>query len=142
MPPIRHMSHHVDGTRPSIISIHPTFTLKRLYAHTPFANAILAPFVRFPPLSGPCINLLEHPEINDPKYIDLDAGCFMMLTRDLPTLFGIMTRPTNRKVSVRDLQEFDDWLHVISNPIVVKVYVGSDEHERATFKDELVNILC
>jgi hypothetical protein len=29
----------------------------------------------------------------------------------------------------------------ISDPIVVKVYAGSDEHERAAFKDVLVNIL-
>ncbi len=35
----------------------------------------------------------------------------------------------------------DDSLHVISDPIVVKVYAGSDEHERTAFKDELVNIL-
>jgi len=84
---------------------------------------------------------LEHPEINDPKYIDFDATCFMMLTKDLPTLFGIMVRPANCKVLVRDLPEFDDWLYVISEPIVVKMYVGSDEHQRAAFKDELVNIL-
>jgi hypothetical protein len=64
---------------------------------------------------------LEHPEINDPKYIDFDATCFMMLTKDLPALFGIMVRPANCKVLVRNLPEFDDWLHVISEPIVVKM---------------------
>ncbi|CAK9214811.1 unnamed protein product [Sphagnum troendelagicum] len=52
-----------------------------------------------------------------------------------------MARPTNYKVQVRDLPQFDDWLHVIKDPIVVKVYAGSDEHQRAAFKDELVNIL-
>jgi len=84
---------------------------------------------------------LEHLDVNDLDFIDLDAACFMMLTRDLPALFGIMARPANRKVPVRDLPEFDDWLHVISDPIVVKVYAGSDEHERAAFKDDLVNTL-
>jgi hypothetical protein len=84
---------------------------------------------------------LEHLDINHLDFIDLDAACFMMLTRDLLALFGIMTRPANRKVLVRDLPEFNDWVHVISNPIVVKVYVASDEHERATFKDDLVNSL-
>jgi hypothetical protein len=79
--------------------------------------------------------------VNDPNFIDLDAACFMMLTRDLPTLFGIMARPANRKVPVRDLREFDDWLHVISDPIVVKVYAGNDEHERDAFKDDVVNTL-
>jgi hypothetical protein len=84
---------------------------------------------------------LEHPHINHPDFIDLDAACFMMLTRVLPTLFGIMARPANRKVPVKDLPEFHDWLHVISDPIVVKVYAGSDEHERVAFKDDLVNTL-
>jgi hypothetical protein len=84
---------------------------------------------------------LEHPQINDPNSIDLDAACFIMLTRDLPTLFGIMARPANRKVPVKDLLDFDDWLHVISDPIMVKVYAGSDVDQRAQFKDELVNTL-
>ncbi|CAK9221362.1 unnamed protein product [Sphagnum troendelagicum] len=52
-----------------------------------------------------------------------------------------MARPANRKVPVRDLPEFDDWLHVIYDPIVVKVYARSDEHERGTLKDDLVNTL-
>jgi hypothetical protein len=63
-------------------------------------------------------------------------------TKDLPTLFGIMARVANRKVSVKDLPEFHDWLHVFCDPIVVKVYAGSDEHQRATFMDDLVNTLC
>ncbi len=79
--------------------------------------------------------------MNDLDFIDLDAACFMMLTKDLPALFEIMARPANRKVPVRDLPEFDDWLHVISDPIVVKVYVGSDEHERAAFKVDFMNTL-
>jgi hypothetical protein len=84
---------------------------------------------------------LKHPDINHPDFIDLDAACFMMFTRDLPTLFEIMARPANRTVPVRDLPKFDDRVHVIFDPIVVKVYVGSDEHERATFKNDFVNIL-
>jgi hypothetical protein len=79
-------------------------------------------------ISGPCTNLLEHPKINDPEYVDSDATCFMMLTKDISTLFGIMACLANLKVSVKDLSEFDDWIHVIFDPIVVKVYVGSDVH--------------
>jgi len=30
---------------------------------------------------------------------------------------------------------------VISDPIVLNVYTGSDEHERAAFKDDLMNTL-
>lgn len=40
--------------------------------------------------------------------MDLDATYFMMLIRDLPTLFEIMGRPANRKVKVKDLKKFDD----------------------------------
>jgi hypothetical protein len=54
MPPMRHTTRLVDGiiaqTRPSIISIQPTSTLKRLYAHTPLASTIHAPLVQFPPI--------------------------------------------------------------------------------------------
>jgi hypothetical protein len=139
---ISHFAKHIIAQmRASNISIHPTSTLKRLYTCTPFASAIPAPLVQFSPLNGPCTNLLKHPKINDPKYINLDAICFMMFTKDLSALFGIMACSANRKVSVRDLPEFHDWLHVISDPIMVKVYAGSDEHERVAFKDDLVNIL-
>jgi hypothetical protein len=100
MPPIRNIISRltkriIAETRASIISRHATPTLKRLYARTPLVSAIPAPLVRFPPLSGPCTNILKHPKINDLKYIDLDAACFMMFTRDLPTLFGIMAHPAN-----------------------------------------------
>jgi hypothetical protein len=98
--------------------------LRRLYTCTPLVSIINVPFVWFPPLSGLCTNLLEHSEINDPKYIYLDAACFVMLTRDLLALFGIMARLAKRKVPVRDLPEFDDWLHVISDSIVVRCMWG------------------
>ena len=29
-----------------------------------------------------------HIYLNDPKYVNLDLACFMMLNEDLPTLFG------------------------------------------------------
>ncbi len=145
MPRVIYTSRLADGTiirtHPPTISIRPTSTLRHLYPRTALATTTRVPLVQFPPLSGPCTDLLEHPDVNDPDFIDLDAACFMMLTRDLPALFGIMARPTNRKVPVRDLPEFDDWLHVISDPIVVKVYAGSDEHERAAFKNDLVDTL-
>ena len=65
----------------------------------------------------------------------------MMLTGDLPDLFGIMARPANRKVKIRDLLEFSDWLHVISDPIVVRVFGGSDADQRDGFRAELVDRL-
>ncbi len=64
--------------------------------------------VRFPPFSVSCINLLKHSKINDSKYMNLDAAYFMMLMKDLPTLFGIMLYLANQNVLVKDLLEFDD----------------------------------
>jgi hypothetical protein len=98
----------IAETHASIISRHPTSTLKRLYLRTPIVSTIPIPLVQFPALSGPCTDLLKHPDINHSDFIDLDATCFMMFTRDLPTLFGIMARTANRKLSVKDLPEFYD----------------------------------
>jgi len=100
MPPIRdpisHLAERILAEmRASIISRHPTLTLRHLYPRTPLANAIRVPLVQFPAFSGPCTDLLEHPDVNDPNLLDFDAACFMMLIRDLPALFGIMVRPTN-----------------------------------------------
>ncbi len=116
-------------------------TLRRVYARTPLPSPTGPTLVRFPPLVGPCVDALQFPEVNDPHRLDLDAACFMMLTRDLPDLFGIMARPANRRVPVRDLPEFSDWLHVISDPIVVRVFGGSDEDQRDGFRTELVERL-
>ena len=65
----------------------------------------------------------------------------MMLTMDLPSMFGIMTRPTNRLISVRDAEQFDDWLHVILNPVVVRVYAGEGEDEVRSFRYQVVEML-
>lgn len=40
--------------------------------------------------------------------MDLDAACFLMLTLDLPDLFGIMARPANCRAKIKDLVEFSD----------------------------------
>lgn len=79
--------------------------------------------------------------VNLPRYIDLNTACFMMLTEDLPELFGVMARPANRKVRLRDLSEFDDWLHVISDPIVVRVYAGDTVEERVAFRARVLKTL-
>jgi hypothetical protein len=117
-------------------------SLRRLYPRGRNLHQPTTPLVRFPPLSDFAeAAQIQDPQINRPEDIDLDSACFMMLTQDLPALFGIMIRPANRKVKVKDLPEFDDWLHVVSDPIVVKVYVGSTEEERTEFKNTLLSIL-
>lgn len=62
------------------------------------------PLIHFAPRVGSCTNLDWHPYMYDPKYIDLDLACFMMLTKDLPTLFGMIGLPTNKMVKVEDLE--------------------------------------
>jgi len=44
-------------------------------------------------------------------------------------------------VKIRDLVEFSDWLHVVSDPIVVRVYAGRDREERDSFRADLVEML-
>lgn len=124
---------------PAIVRDEPT--LRRVYAHRPLSSHTGVALVRFPPLLGPCVDSHLFPEVNDPEHLDLDAACFMMLTLDFPDLFGCMARPANRKVKVRDLPEFSDWLHVISDPVVVRVFGGSDAEQRDGFRAELVDIL-
>jgi hypothetical protein len=94
--------------------------------------------VRFPLAVGPAF-IREF--VNNPSGMDLDAACIMMLTLDLPDLFGVMVRPANRRVKIRDLVEFNDWLHVISDPVVVRVYAGNDSNERNMFRAEVVERL-
>lgn len=64
-----------------------------------------------------------------------------MLTRDLPDLFGIMACSANRRVKIRDLVEFSDGLHVVSDPIVVRFYAGRNREERDSFRIDLVEML-
>ena len=52
-----------------------------------------------------------------------------------------MARPANRKVRINDLAEFDDWMHVLSDPVVVKIYAGSSHEERMQFKNDMISIL-
>jgi hypothetical protein len=53
---------------------------------------------------------------------------------DLPEFVGVFARPANRKVKVKDLDQFMDWLHVLADSIVVKVYAGDTPEERNQFK--------
>ena len=36
---------------------------------------------------------------------------------------------------------FDDWLHVVSDPMVVRVYAGRDHEEHDRFRSDLVEML-
>ena len=64
-----------------------------------------------------------------------------MLTLDLPVLFGIIARPTCRKISVRDLPKFVDLLHMISKPIVVKVFADNNDGDKEVFKITLMDTM-
>jgi len=82
---IKYMNHLVDSTTsqtcPPVIPIRPTPILRHLYVYTPLVSTICASLVQFPSFNGPCTNLLEHFDINDRKYVDLDVACFMMFIR-------------------------------------------------------------
>lgn len=108
----------------------PGAAVRRLWPHTVLLRDKPATVVRIPPVVGTHI---QDPIANDPQDLDLDTACDTMLTLDLPALFGIMARPANRRIHVRDLPEFWDWLHVISDPIVVKVFAGSIDGHMEVF---------
>ena len=60
--------------------------------------------------------------INNPQHMDVDAACLFMLSQDLPLLIGTIIRLDNREVGLRDFEEgFRDWMHVISDMVVVRV---------------------
>ena len=121
--------------------IHGVSTLHRMWPQIPIEEPAGEPLIRFGPRAGPCTDLEQQPYLNDPNYMDVDLACFKMLAKDLPTLFGTIGRPTNRKVKIKDLEEFACWIHVISYPIVVKVYGRSNQLERNAFKDEVFRCL-
>ncbi len=74
-------------------------------------------------------------------YVDLDAICFMMFIKKNLTLFGIMAHLTNQNVIINNLPKFDDWFHMIFDPLVMKVYNENDVHKKDESKDELENNL-
>jgi len=52
-----------------------------------------------------------------------------------------MAHLTNRNVIIKNLPKFDDWFHVIFDPLVMKVYNENDVHKKGESKDELQNNL-
>ena len=116
-------------------------TLQRVFPRSHLARRRVGTLPRFAPSVGPSDPFVHDQELNHPSRMDLDVVCFCMLTRDLPELFGIMARPANRRMKIRDLVEFSDWLHVVSNSIVVRVYAGSERAEMDSFRADLVEML-
>ncbi len=72
---------------------------------------------------------------------DLDAACFMMLVEDLPTFIGNVGRPANRKTFVRDAIRFNDWIYVLSDPVVIKVDGGDTDDTRQALKASIISNL-
>ena len=56
--------------------------------------------------------------------MDIDVASFFMLSIDLPLLLGALIRPGDRSVRIRDLEDFRDCIHVISDTIVVRIFTG------------------
>lgn len=112
------------------------FALRRVFPRSNLAMPRASTLPRFAPLVGPSDPFAHDIELNHPSRMDLDATYFYMLSIDLPDLFGFMTCHANRQVKIRALAEFSDWLHVVSDPIVVRVYVGRDN-----FRVDLVEML-
>ena len=48
----------------------------------------------------------EMRDVNNPHFMDIDAALFFMLSQDLPLLLGAIIRPDNRKVMIKDFEDF------------------------------------
>lgn len=94
------------------------------------------------PLGGLTLRrLFPEQEIDTPgRQIDIDKANFLMLTEDLPNLFGIVGRPANRRVPIRDLEQFSDWLYIMTEPIIVKVFAGENTNAKSEFKSRITSI--
>ena len=73
--------------------------------------------------------------------MDIDVAYFFMLSQNLSLLLGAIIRPANRKVRLRDFEGFRNWLHVISDPVVIKVYTGETDVERKLTKVKILEAL-
>lgn len=67
-----------------------------------------------------------------PHGMDLDSTCFTMPTNHLRNLIELIARLTNYKVRVKDKFKFNNCQHVISDPIVVKIYVNDIAQKELT----------
>lgn len=85
----------------------PVKTLRRLFLICEVDTIDSDVLIPFPLRIGQRHTNEEYPT-NNPVSLDLDAACFMMLTLNLPSLFGIMARPANRRMKVKDHEEFED----------------------------------
>ena len=89
---------------------------------------------------GPFANR-ELGDVNNPQHMDVDDAYFFMLSQDLPLLLGAIIQPDNRKVRLRDLEGFKDWLHAVYDPFVVNIYAGDTDLERELMKIKILEAL-
>ena len=130
----------VNSGRPMDVEVNPHTLMRRFLVSGDMGDAP-EPLERLAPLRAHFTDIDAHRHVNDSGMLDTDAACFMMLTLDLPSLFGIIARPANMLIMVRDDPRFDDWLHVISDPVVVRIFAGEDEAEVRSFRDHVVELL-
>ena len=74
----------------------------------------------------------------EPLRLDVDAACVTLCTLDLPILLGNIARPANRQIVIKDDDSFKNWIHVISDPIVVRIYGGDNNQQRQSTKLSLM----
>jgi hypothetical protein len=85
----------------------------------------------------PDVEGFEH-DVNNSSSMDLDTSCFIIFTNDLPNLLGNMACPANIRINVRDSVVFKDWVHVISDPIMIKIYGGDNVAIRQLTKKRMI----
>lgn len=114
----------------------PPNSLRHLFDYNESHAAMPCDIPTFPPIiEGYDARLQSH--INNRFNLDLDVACFMMLISDFPNLIKLIACPTNRNINVKDVEEFNDWL-VISDPVVIKIYVGDNIEKMEVTKGRII----
>jgi hypothetical protein len=110
-------------------------TLWYLYqALTPPSSRPCDHLQSFRPTVGSFPNDRELGDINNLQHMDVDNAWFFMLSQYLPLLLGAIIRLDNCKVRIREFEGFGDWLHVILDLVVVRIYAGETDLERELTK--------
>jgi hypothetical protein len=72
-------------------------------------------------------NFYNHlPHVINSRCMDLKMVCFKILIVDLPILIGLMARPVNLKISIKDNGHLNTWLYIIFKFVVIKIHHDND----------------
>ena len=70
----------------------------------------------------------------EPMRLDVNAVCVLLCTMDMPILLENIAWSANRQTVIKDDNSNNNWIHVISDPIIVRIYGGDNKLQRQSTK--------